>query len=237
VNIQHIAIIMDGNGRWAALRKRPRSWGHKAGVKAVKSTLEACVKAGIGHLTLFAFSSENWRRPPTEVNRLMTLFLNSLEKESPELNQQGVVIRFIGDLTAFSDKLQSKMAEVSALKPLKQKLMLNVAVNYGGRWDITEAAKKLAHEHQQGKVTLSDINESNFSAYTCLANQPPVDILIRTGGEQRISNFLLWQSAYTELFFIDTLWPDFDETVLQSVLTDFQKRERRFGQTSEQINA
>ncbi len=237
MNIQHIAIIMDGNGRWAALRNRPRSWGHKAGVKAVKSTLKACVKAGIGHLTLFAFSSENWRRPEAEVNRLMHLFLSALEKETPELIQQGVEIGFIGDLSAFSDKLQTKMAEVSALKPHKKRLMLNVAVNYGGRWDVVEAAKQLAQDYQQGTIQWDDIDEACFHRYTCLADQPAVDALIRTGGEQRISNFLLWQCAYAELFFIDTLWPDFDEKVLQSVIDAYHKRERRFGQTSEQLNA
>ncbi len=237
MNIQHIAIIMDGNGRWAAQRKRPRTWGHKAGVKAVKSALQACVKANIGHLTLFAFSSENWRRPEAEVSRLMTLFLSSLEKETPELTQQGVAIRFIGDVSAFSDKLQAKMAEVSALEPERQQLTLNVAVNYGGRWDIVQAAKQLIIDHQQGSVNLDDISEDLFHSYTCLAQQPAIDLLIRTGGEQRISNFLLWQCAYTELFFIDTLWPDFDEKVLQSVLDAYQQRERRFGQTSEQLNA
>jgi Undecaprenyl pyrophosphate synthetase (EC 2.5.1.31) len=200
MNVQHIAIIMDGNGRWAAQRKRPRTWGHKAGVKAVKSTLKACVKAGIGHLTLFAFSSENWRRPETEVNRLMTLFLNSLEKETPELTAQGVAIRFIGDLSAFSEKLQTKMSQVASLNPKKQRLTLNVAVNYGGRWDIVQAAKKIASEHQQESIRLSDLDESLFHRFTCLSDQPTIDLLIRTGGEQRISNFLLWQCAYTELF-------------------------------------
>ncbi|MCX7544305.1 polyprenyl diphosphate synthase [Marinicella gelatinilytica] len=237
MNVQHIAIIMDGNGRWAAQRKRPRTWGHKAGVKAVKSTLKACVQSGISHLTLFAFSSENWRRPQSEVKRLMTLFLQSLEKESPELLQQGVAIRFIGDLSAFSEKLQIKMQEVSALQPEDKRLTLHVAVNYGGRWDIVQAAKQLASMHQQGTLDLSDIDESLFNRHTCLSQQPPIDLLIRTGGEQRISNFLLWQCAYTELFFIDTLWPDFDEKVLQSVLVDYNKRERRFGQTSDQLNA
>jgi len=237
MNIQHIAIIMDGNGRWAAQRKRPRTWGHKAGVKSVKSTLKACVKAGIKHLTLFAFSSENWRRPEAEVTRLMTLFLNSLNKETPELTEQGVAIRFIGDLSAFSKKLQDKMAQVASLSLEETRLTLNVAVNYGGRWDILQAAKKLMEEHEQGHLKSSELSESLFHDYTCLAEQPPIDLMIRTGGEHRISNFLLWQCAYTELFFIETLWPDFDEKVLQSVLDAYHKRERRFGQTSEQLNA
>ncbi|KAA3644313.1 MAG: di-trans,poly-cis-decaprenylcistransferase [Proteobacteria bacterium] len=237
MNVQHIAIIMDGNGRWAAQRKRPRTWGHKAGVKSVKATLKACVKAGIKHLTLFAFSSENWRRPEAEVNRLMTLFLQSLEKETPELTQQGVALRFIGDLSSFSETLQRKMSEVAAIYPQQRRLTLNVAVNYGGRWDIVQAAKQLAFACQQGDVNLSEVDESHFHRYTCLAEQPPIDLMIRTGGEHRISNFLLWQCAYTELFFIETLWPDFDEKVLQSVLDAYQQRERRFGQTSEQLNA
>lgn len=237
MNVQHIAIIMDGNGRWAAQRKRPRTWGHKAGVKAVKNTLKACVKTGIQHLTLFAFSSENWRRPESEVNRLMTLFMHSLDKETPELTKQGVAIRYIGDLTAFSDKLQAKMAEVAALKPQQPRLVLNVAVNYGGRWDIVSAARKMAVKFRQGTLDIADMDEASFHRFTCLSDQPAVDVMIRTGGEHRISNFLLWQCAYAELFFVETLWPDFDEKVLQSVLDDYQKRERRFGQTSEQLNA
>ncbi|MCW8870672.1 MAG: polyprenyl diphosphate synthase [Proteobacteria bacterium] len=237
MNVQHIAIIMDGNGRWAAQRKRPRTWGHKAGVKAVKSTLKACVKAGIQHLTLFAFSSENWRRPEAEVNRLMNLFLHSLEKETPELIQQGVAIKFIGDLTAFSDNLQHKMKHVAGLQPDTCRLTLNVAVNYGGRWDIVQAARQWAQQYADGDLALTDMDQQSFHQLTCLADQPAIDIMIRTGGEHRISNFLLWQCAYAELFFIETLWPDFNETVLQSVMDDYQKRERRFGQTSEQINA
>lgn len=237
MNVQHIAIIMDGNGRWAAQRKRPRTWGHKAGVKAVKSTLKACVKAEIKHLTLFAFSSENWRRPEAEINRLMSLFLHSLEKETPELIKQGVAIKFIGDLTAFSDNLQQKMKHVSGLQPDICRLTLNVAVNYGGRWDIVEATRQCVQQHAKGELALSEIDEHSFHQFTCLADQPNIDIMIRSGGEHRISNFLLWQCAYSELFFIETLWPDFDEKVLQSVLNAYQQRERRFGQTSEQINA
>jgi len=237
MTVQHIAIIMDGNGRWAARKKRPRTWGHKAGVKAVKATLTACVKAQVKHLTLFAFSSENWQRPETEVSRLMSLFLQSLEKEAPELNLKGVAINFIGDLTAFSTQLQNKMQQVQQLAPKELRLTLNIAVNYGGRWDLLEAAKKLAKQYKAEAVDLADYNESNFNQLICLADQPPVDILIRTGGEQRLSNFLLWQSAYAEIFFLDTLWPDFDELALQEVLQLYHRRERRFGQTSEQINA
>lgn len=237
MNVQHIAIIMDGNGRWAARKKRPRTWGHKAGVKAVKATLTACVKAEIKHLTLFAFSSENWQRPETEVSRLMSLFLQSLEKETPELNKQGVALEFVGDLSAFSPQLQQKMNQVSQMVPEIKRLSLNIAVNYGGRWDMVEAAKKMARQYQSQQIDLETYTEKDFNDLICLAGQPPVDILIRTGGEHRLSNFLLWQSAYAELFFLDTLWPDFDETTLQEVLQDFHRRERRFGQTSEQINA
>ncbi len=237
MKVQHVAIIMDGNGRWAARKKRPRTWGHKAGVKAVKATLAACVKADIKHLTLFAFSSENWQRPEAEVSRLMTLFLQSLEKETPELNSQGVALNFIGDLSAFSDKLQNKMQQVSQLKPQELRLSLNIAVNYGGRWDLVEAAKKLAIQHREQAINLADFTETDFNQLICLAEQPSVDILIRTGGEHRLSNFLLWQSAYAELFFLEILWPDFDELTLQEVLQQYHRRERRFGQTSEQINA
>lgn len=237
MTVQHIAIIMDGNGRWAARKRRPRTWGHKAGVKAVKATLTACVKADIKHLTLFAFSSENWQRPEAEVSRLMTLFLQSLEKETPELNKQGVAINFIGDLTAFSEQLQNKMQQVSDLKPKNLRLSLNIAVNYGGRWDLLEAAKRMVIQHQAQALDLDDYSETDFNQLICLADQPPVDILIRTGGEQRLSNFLLWQSAYAELFFLDILWPDFDELTLQEVIQQYHRRERRFGQTSEQINA
>ncbi len=237
MSIKHIAIIMDGNGRWATQRKRPRTFGHQAGVKTVRSTIETCVSLGVPNLTLFAFSSENWSRPAKEVQRLMDLFMRSLTKETPELLQQGVKQSFIGDLTKFSDKLQVKMKEVSELSPEKTTLNLNIAVNYGGKWDVTQAAQKLANDVLNQTVHPTDINEEMFDGYMSLHQQPAVDLLIRTGGEHRISNFLLWQIAYAEVFFEDTLWPDFDAQELTRVINEFNLRERRFGQTSEQVNA
>lgn len=234
MSIQHIAIIMDGNGRWATNRKKPRTFGHQAGAKTVKTTIQTCVQKKIPHLTLFAFSSENWSRPAKEVQKLMTLFMRSLSKETPELLKQGVQQNFIGDLSKFSTKLQQKMAEVSAMKPDSVKLTLNIAVNYGGKWDLLKAAKKLSLDLQTN-VNIDQVNEKMFSSYLSLANQPAVDLLIRTGGEHRISNFLLWQIAYAEIFFEDVLWPDFDAKELIRVMDQFTTRERRFGKTSEQL--
>ncbi|WP_223789777.1 polyprenyl diphosphate synthase [Marinicella meishanensis] len=237
MSIQHIAIIMDGNGRWATQRKRPRTFGHQAGVKTVRSTIETCVQLGIPSLTLFAFSSENWSRPAKEVQRLMDLFMRSLNKETPELLAQGVQQNFIGDLTQFSDKLQRKMHEVASLKPSQHRMNLNIAVNYGGKWDVLQAARKMAQEVSQQGLDPTTVTEQQFQSHLSLADQPAVDLLIRTGGEHRISNFLLWQIAYAEVFFVDTLWPDFDADALLKVVDAFNLRERRFGQTSEQVNA
>ncbi|WP_154222164.1 polyprenyl diphosphate synthase [Marinicella rhabdoformis] len=237
MSIQHIAIIMDGNGRWATQRKRPRTMGHQAGVKAVRKTIQAVAKLGIPHLTLFAFSSENWNRPEKEVSKLMDLFLNSIQKETPELNAQGVRLNFIGDLSRFSEKLQTKMSQASSKIPENQRLMLNIAVNYGGQWDIVQAAKQCCEKVLAAPELIQHLGQEEFAAHLSLSGQPDVDVLIRTGGEHRISNFLLWQSAYAEIFFEDMLWPDFDETHVQSVVERYLKRERRFGQTSEQINA
>ncbi len=235
MNLKHIAIIMDGNGRWATQRKRPRTFGHQAGVKTVRSTIETCVKHGIPNLTLFAFSSENWSRPEKEVQRLMELFMRSLNKETAELLKQGVKQSFIGDLNRFSEKLQHKMFEVSELHPEDLKLNLNIAVNYGGKWDVVDAAKNFASDVLNGKTSIDDLSEEQFNNYLSLGDGPMVDLLIRTGGEHRISNFLLWQIAYAEIFFEDTLWPDFDATTFSQIINKFQQRERRFGQTSEQI--
>ncbi|TDR19478.1 polyprenyl diphosphate synthase [Marinicella litoralis] len=237
MNLKHIAIIMDGNGRWATHRKRPRTFGHQAGVKSVRAVIEACVKMGVPNLTLFAFSSENWSRPEKEVQRLMELFMRSLKKETPELLEQGVQQNFIGDLSRFSDKLQAKMQEVSQLKPSTTQLNLNIAVNYGGKWDILNAAKSMTQKVCSGELDVNAIDENQFNAYLSLGNAPAVDVLIRTGGEHRISNFLLWQIAYAEIFFTDTLWPDFGAKQLEQVICEFNQRERRFGKTSEQINA
>jgi len=235
MTLQHIAIIMDGNGRWATSRKRPRTFGHQAGVKTVRSTIETCVQQGIPHLTLFAFSSENWSRPAKEVQKLMDLFMRSLSKETPELMKQGVQQNFIGDLSKFSSKLQKKMVDVSAMNPEKLTMNLNIAVNYGGKWDMVQAAKKISKDLSLNKITADEVNEQTFSSYLSLANQPPVDLLIRTGGEHRISNFLLWQIAYAEIFFEDVLWPDFNASELSLVIERFYARERRFGQTSDQL--
>jgi undecaprenyl diphosphate synthase len=237
MKLQHIAIIMDGNGRWATRRKRPRTFGHQAGTKSVRAVIKACVKHGIPNLTLFAFSSENWSRPEKEVKRLMDLFMRSLNKETPELLSQGVKQNFIGDLSKFSEKLRSKMEEVSQFEPAEIKMNLNIAVNYGGKWDLINATKALSQDVCKGLVNIQDIDEDKFNGYMSLCNTPPVDVLIRTGGEHRISNFLLWQIAYAEIFFTETLWPDFGEEHLVEVIEEFYQRERRFGKTSEQINA
>lgn len=237
MTIQHLAIIMDGNGRWAQQRNRPRTFGHQAGVKAVRQSIESAVKFGISHLTLFAFSSENWQRPEAEVSKLMDLFVKSIDKETPELLEKGVQLNFIGDLSQFSDVLQHKMKQAASHQPNDQRLTLNIAVNYGGQWDIVQAARKAAVQMLNEGLSPTDLDQSWYQQHLCLSDQPPVDVLIRTGGEHRISNFLLWQSAYAEIFFEDTLWPDFDNNVMQSVIDRFRLRERRYGQTSEQVNA
>ena len=226
---------MDGNGRWARQRRRPRSFGHRAGQKAVRATIEACLKGGIGALTLFAFSSENWQRPPQEVSALMELFLRALDREVEELHGYGVRIRFIGGLSAFAPALHERMHRAMARTQGNSKLALNIAVNYGGRWDIANAAKAAALALQRGEITADEIDEQHLSQFLCLAELPPVDLFIRTGGEQRISNFLLWQLAYSELVFSDVLWPDFDADCLQRALDEFARRERRYGRTSAQV--
>ena len=234
---KHIAIVMDGNGRWAQQRRRPRTFGHRAGQKAVRATIEACLRGGIGALTLFAFSSENWRRPPTEVSALMELFLKALEREVDELHGHGVRIRFIGELGAFAPALRERMRAAMAKTAPNAKLALNIAVNYGGRWDIAQAARAAAEAVQRGEFAPEAIDEQRLAGYFCLADLPPVDLFIRTGGERRVSNFLLWQLAYSELHFSDVLWPDFDAAALARALEDFAGRERRFGLTSAQVGA
>jgi len=226
---------MDGNGRWATLRKRPRTFGHQAGVKTVRSTIETCTRLGVPNLTLFAFSSENWSRPAKEVQKLMDLFMRSLSKETPELLKQGVRQNFIGDLSKFSPKLQKKMADVAAMHPEKLKMNLNIAVNYGGKWDMLQAAKKFSEDVSNQNASVDEIDEQDFNKYLSLADQPAVDLLVRTGGEHRISNFLLWQIAYAEIFFEDVLWPDFNAQQLMRVVEQFNSRERRFGKTGDQI--
>ena len=228
---RHIAIVMDGNGRWAKQRRRPRSFGHRAGQKTVRSSIEFCLKNGIQALTLFAFSSENWQRPPAEVSALMELFLKALDREVAELHKNGVRIRFIGELSAFAKPLRERMLAAMQKTVANDKLALNVAVNYGGRWDIANAARQAARDVAAGKLDADEIDEKSLAPYFQISDLPPVDLFIRTSGEQRISNFLLWQLAYAELYFCDTLWPDFDQASLQLAVDSFAGRERRFGKT------
>ena len=226
---KHLAIVMDGNGRWAERRHRPRSFGHRAGQKAVRATVEYCLRRGIGALTLFAFSSENWNRPQDEVGALMELFLKALDREVDELHGNGVRVRFIGDLAAFAPELHARMRAAMARTADNTALALNIAVNYGGRWDIAQAARRAAADAVRGMLDPAHLDEAGLAAYFCLAELPPPDLLMRTGGERRISNFLLWQIAYAELYFTDTLWPDVDAAELDRALADFAARERRFG--------
>jgi undecaprenyl diphosphate synthase len=234
---RHIAIVMDGNGRWAERRRRPRSFGHREGQKAVRAAVEFCRRRGVEALTLFAFSSENWKRPQTEVGALMQLFMRALEREVDELHANGVRIEFVGDLSAFSAELAARMRAAMARTAANTALRLNVAVNYGGRWDIAQAARALAQAAVRGDIAAESIDEAAVARHVMLADQPPVDLFIRTGGETRISNFLLWQVAYAELYFTDALWPDVDAAALDAALADFARRERRYGLTSAQVRA
>ena len=236
INIpKHIAIIMDGNGRWAQAQGKGRVAGHKAGVDSVRAVVKAARNANIQALTLFAFSSENWKRPEQEVSVLMDLFMFVLTKEVKRLHKNNIRFQVIGDLSRFSDKLQKNILKSEQLTENNTGLTLSVAANYGGRWDITTAAKKLATQVANNDMSVDDITEESLHQYTCLANLPPLDLLIRTGGDFRISNFLLWQAAYAELYFTDTLWPDFNEQQLELAINVFDQRERRFGKTGEQI--
>ena len=234
---RHIAIVMDGNGRWAKARFQPRSFGHNAGRKAVRDVIEGCVRQGVEALTLFAFSSENWQRPEDEVSALMGLFLRALDKEVDELHAQGVRLRFIGDLAGFGDELRQRMERAMTRTAQNTRLQLNIAVNYGGRWDIVQAARQAALAIGRGELAVETLDEAALGRWMSLAEQPPLDLFIRTGGEQRISNFLLWQAAYAELYFTDTLWPDFDQACLARAIDDYARRERRYGRTSEQVAA
>ncbi|WP_455223111.1 isoprenyl transferase [Kaarinaea lacus] len=232
---RHIAIIMDGNGRWAKNRLMPRFAGHKAGVEAVRGVVESCARKGVEILTLFAFSSENWRRPAKEVGLLMDLLHTALGREVKRLKENNVRLRFIGDRSAFSEKLQSRLHEGEHETYGNTGLTLVVAVNYGGMWDIAHAARLIASRVKDGQLDVKDIDEELFSNYLSLHELPNPDLFIRTGGEMRISNFLLWQLAYAELYFTDTLWPDFNEQTLNEALASFARRQRRFGRTSEQV--
>ena len=232
---QHIAIIMDGNGRWAHARMLPRHVGHREGVKAVRRIVEACRNKGVRVLTLFAFSSENWRRPSDEVGWLMDLFIRTLKKEVDTLHRNGVRIRFIGDRNAFPADLREQIGQAEARTLHNQGLNLVVAANYGGHWDITQACRTLAQRVAAGEITPGDITAEMIEEQISLSDLPEPDLFIRTGGEQRISNFLLWQLAYTELYFTEILWPAFDEKALDDALQSYACRQRRFGRTGEQV--
>lgn len=232
---RHIAIVMDGNGRWARRRFLPRTAGHREGAKTVRQIVKACGERGIEVLTLFAFSSENWRRPRPEVEVLMNLFLTTLRREIRRLHAANVRMRFIGDRSAFSPVLQDYIAQAEQRTVANTGLNLVIAANYGGRWDIAQACRRVAEEAAAGRLPPNDVNVDLVHQYTSLADLPEPDLFIRTGGEQRISNFLLWQLAYTELYFTDRLWPDFDVEDLDAACAAFASRQRRFGQTSEQV--
>ncbi len=232
---KHIAIIMDGNGRWAQNRFMPRTVGHRAGVKSVRNVVEYCANKNVEVLTLFAFSSENWRRPAAEVELLMGLFMSSLQREINRLDKRNVCLRFIGDITAFNDKLQQKMLEAELQTQGNSALTLVIAVNYGGRWDLCQATQKVIDKMSIGALEKQEITEQLINDHLSTAGLPEPDLFIRTGGEQRVSNFMLWQLAYTEMYFTSTLWPDFDQSVLEEAVRSFNGRQRRFGHTSEQV--
>ena len=232
---RHLAIIMDGNGRWAERRHRPRLIGHRAGARAVNICIDFCILKGVQALTLFAFSSENWGRPEGEVGALMKLFMNALEREVDELDRRGVRIRFIGQRERFSAAIVARMAAAECQTVANTGLQLTIAASYGGRWDLTQAARALAKDVAEGRLTLDQIDESAMGAHIALADLPAPDLFIRTGGEMRISNFLLWQLAYTELYFTDALWPELDAATLQRALDHYGSRERRFGLTGAQV--
>jgi undecaprenyl diphosphate synthase len=232
---RHVAIIMDGNGRWAKRRHLPRFAGHKRGVEAVREVVKACAERGVGYLTLFAFSSENWRRPPDEVALLMQLFIGALENEVQKLHRNGIRLKLIGDQSRFDRKIQALIAEGERLTAGNTGLTLTIAANYGGRWDILQAFNRYAMENDsQAK---GEIRETDLAPYLSMSYAPEPDLFIRTGGEQRVSNFLLWQLAYAELYFTDALWPDFGAAALEEAFVSYRKRERRFGRTSEQLTA
>lgn len=234
--INHLAVIMDGNGRWARMRGLPRGAGHRAGVKAVRQLITACGEQKIKYLTLFAFSSENWKRPKKEVSTLMDLFVSTLSKELAELHKSNIRLQFIGDLSRFDKNL--KHAIDSAVEKTRNNdgLCLNIAVNYGGRWDIVNAVKDVAAKVASGELNIESIDESLFAQHLTLASMPPPDLLIRSGGEKRVSNFLIWQTAYSEFYFTDCLWPAFDSKELDKAVQWFNSRQRRFGRTPEQVD-
>ncbi|MDD2815833.1 MAG: isoprenyl transferase [Thiotrichaceae bacterium] len=232
---RHVAVIMDGNGRWAKKRLMPRFAGHVVGVETVRQIVKQCAELKIEVLTLFAFSSENWRRPPTEVTALMQLFSTALQREVNKLDKNKVRLRIIGDRSAFSEELQQLILKAEAQTANNTGLTLVIAANYGGHWDIVQAAKQLARQVAAGQLNPEEVDEAKLAQYLSLPELPEPDLFIRTGGEQRISNFLLWQLAYTEFYFTDILWPDFGREAFASALESFSKRQRRFGRTGDQV--
>ena len=232
---RHVAVIMDGNGRWAKKRFMPRVAGHRAGVKSVRAVIEGCARRGVQALTLFAFSSENWKRPAEEVSSLMNLFVQALEREVDTMHRNGLRVRFIGERSLLSQQLQQSMAQAEQLTASNTGMVVLIAVAYGGRWDVVQASQKLARLCVAGQLKPEQIQEDSISACLELHETPEPDLFIRAGGEQRISNFLLWNLAYTELYFTDVLWPDFGDEELQAAFTYFSQRQRRFGLIAEQL--
>jgi len=228
---RHVAIIMDGNGRWAKRQLLPRIIGHRRGVESVRDTVAACIDRGIGYLTLFAFSSENWRRPAEEVTLLMQIFQTALSNEVEKLHKNGVRLKVVGETQRFGPKIQGLIEQAEQHTAANQRLTLTIAANYGGRWDILQAVNRFAKENPD----VAEIREEKLSPYLAMSYAPEPDLFIRTGGEQRISNFLLWQLAYSEFYFTDTLWPDFDAAALDAAIVSYRGRERRFGRTSDQV--
>lgn len=226
---KHVAIIMDGNGRWAKQRGKLRITGHKAGVESVRNSVRFAVKNKISSLTLYAFSSENWRRPEKEVSSLMELFVFALDNEVKNLHKNNVKLKVIGDINRFSERLRKRIDKAEALTQNNTGLRLNIAANYGGRWDIANSVRQIFEKVSNGEIAIDDVNEETINDYVCMNDQENVDLVIRTGGEHRISNFLLWQVAYAEFYFTNVLWPDFDEMVFQDAVDAFSKRERRYG--------
>lgn len=233
--LQHVCIIMDGNGRWARKRFMPRFAGHQAGLGVVRKIVRECVQRKIKVLTIFAFSSENWRRPQEEVGLLMNLFATALSREVKKLNDNNVQLRVMGDINQFSDKIQTLISQAVELTAENTGLIFNVAANYGGRWDIIQATRQVAYKVQQGELKPQEINEKTLEAHLSLNDLPEPDLFIRTGGEKRVSNFILWQLAYSELYFTDTLWPDFDAQAFSQAIDSFFSRQRRFGRTGDQL--
>lgn len=233
---RHVAVIMDGNGRWAEQRALPRAAGHRAGARAVRATIEQAARRGVRALTLFAFSSENWRRPADEVSILMELFLRALEVEVGKLHENGIRLKVIGDTARFDHRIRAQIAAGELLTATNPRLTLTIAANYGGRWDIAQAARAYYRRHPEALTDGAPLDADAIAPYLALAYAPEPDLFIRTGGEQRVSNFVLWQLAYSELWFTDRLWPDFDAAALDEAIASYRTRERRYGRTSEQLD-